>query len=231
MQKLISGIHNFQQNVFRRKAKLFKQLAGGQEPTVLFLTCSDSRVNPNLVTQTDPGEIFVVRNAGNIIPAAPDGGGEIASIEFAVNSLKVKDIIICGHSDCGAMKGVLYPESLGNKLPKLKSWLKHARRTDDIMKTQYRHLSGKALVSATVEENVLVQVENLKTHDFIQDAINQGEVAIHGWVYKFETGEVFFYDTDDGQYHPLTLEHGLCPIYPMRDHDGDPVHKFGLGAQ
>jgi carbonic anhydrase len=186
---------------------------------------------PNLVTQTEPGELFVVRNAGNIIPAAPEGGGEVASIEFAVKSLKIRDIIICGHSDCGAMKGVLNPATLGNQLPHLKSWLSHAQRTGEIMKTQYRHLSGQPLVTATVGENVLVQVENLKTHAFIQEAIDQQDLAIHGWVYKFETGEVFNYDTTDGQYHPLTLERGLCPIYPMRTDHGDRAHNSNLLSQ
>lgn len=216
MQKLITGIHQFQRTEFQRKAKLFERLAGGQEPTALFFTCSDSRVNPNLVTQTEPGDIFVVRNAGNIIPPAPEMGGEIATIEFAVNSLKIRDIIICGHSDCGAMKGVLNPAALGNDLKALKAWLGHARHTGEIMKTRYTHLKGKALLSATVGENVLVQVENLKTHPFIQKALDAGELSIHGWVYKFETGEVFAYDTADGQYHLLTLQAGLCPIYPMR---------------
>jgi carbonic anhydrase len=221
MQKLLSGIHQFQRTEFRRKAHLFKRLAEGQEPTALFFTCSDSRVNPNLVTQSEPGDIFVVRNAGNIIPPAPEMGGEIATIEFAVKSLKIKDIIICGHSDCGAMKGVLNPSALGNDLKALKVWLSHAKRTGEIMKTRYTHLQGKELLSATVGENVLVQVENLKTHSFIQKALDAGDLAIHGWVYKFETGEVFYYDTEDGQYHPLTLQNGLCPIYPVRTHHGE----------
>lgn len=223
MQKLLSGIHQFQRTEFRRREKLFAQLARGQEPTALFFTCSDSRVIPNLVTQTEPGDIFVVRNAGNIIPPSPEMGGEIATIEFAVNSLKIRDIIVCGHSDCGAMKGILNPAALGNDLKALKAWLGHAKRTGDIMKTRYTHLDGKELLSATVGENVLVQVENLKTHSFIQKALDAGDLAIHGWVYKFETGEVFAYDTEDGQYHPLTLKTGLCPIYPAR-----PSHPEGL---
>lgn len=227
MQKLITGIHQFQKKEFRRKAKLFERLAGGQEPTALFFTCSDSRVNPNLVTQTEPGEIFVVRNAGNIIPPSPEIGGEVATIEFAVNSLKIKDIIICGHSDCGAMKGVLNPSAIGNDLKALKAWLGHARRTGEIMQTKYSHLKDKALLSATVGENVLVQVENLKTHAFIQKALDSGDLAIHGWVYKFETGEVFYYDTDDGQYHLLTLQKGMCPIYPMRPAPRDGVMSGG----
>jgi carbonic anhydrase len=224
MQKLVDGIHQFQSNEFRKQKALFQKLAGGQSPTAVFVTCSDSRVNPNLVTQTEPGEIFVIRNAGNIIPSAPDSGGEVATLEFAVKSLKIKDIIICGHSDCGAMKGVLNPTSLGNSLPNLKKWLSHAHRTSEIMAGQYRHLSGKQLLSATVEENVLVQIENLITHKFIKDALREGDLAIHGWVYKFETGEIFYFDPADGQYHLLSIQNGFCPVYPNAPKKYENIH-------
>src|SRR4051812_32800007 len=117
MQKLVDGIHHFQQNIFSSHERLFKRLVKGQNPLALFITCSDSRIDPMLLTQADPGELFIMRNAGNIVP--PYGavrGGEAATIEYAVSVLAVKEIIVCGHSHCGAMNALLQPDLL-TKLP------------------------------------------------------------------------------------------------------------------
>jgi carbonic anhydrase len=211
MQQLVLGIHRFRSKVFAGKQELFNKLAKGQNPSALFITCSDSRINPNLVTQTEPGELFVIRNAGNIIPASPETGGELASIEFAIKGLGIQDIIICGHSDCGAMKGVLSRPSIGEGMPHLSSWLRHAQRTKDIMATQYRHLDSDRLLTATVEENVLVQIENLKSHAFIAEALEQERLKIHAWVYKFETGQVFYYDPLLQQYLLFSEEDSPSP--------------------
>lgn len=156
MQKLIQGIHQFQEQNFRPLQGLFEELAKGQSPETLFITCSDSRIDPNLLTRSKPGDLFILRNAGNIVP--PHGaanGGEAATIEFAVAALGVKDIIICGHSHCGAMKGLLQPESVAS-LPSVASWFTHAETTRRIVRDNYKHLDGDRLVTATVEENVLV---------------------------------------------------------------------------
>ena len=167
-------------------------------------SCSDSRINPNLITQTEPGDLFILRNAGNIIP--PHGaanGGEGATIEFAVAELGVKDVIVCGHSLCGAMKGLLHPEKLGH-LPAVKAWLAHAEATRWIMMDKYQHLSSDALLTATVEENVLVQIENLRTHPCIASGLARGDLKLHAWVYKIETGQVFAYNATEHQFLPLT---------------------------
>lgn len=217
MQKLISGIHHFQTHVFRAKKGLFGQLAKGQKPAALFLTCSDSRINPNLLTQTDPGDLFVVRNAGNIVPPCPETGGEIATIEFAIKALGIRDIIVCGHSDCGAVKGLLDPSLCGEGdagMPAVAGWLKHARRTVDIIETEYRHLDGPARLMAAIEENVIVQIENLRTHPMIEDRLQSGEVKLHGWMYKFETGKVFSYDAPSGQFLPMGNVDDVLPVYP-----------------
>ncbi len=211
MQKLIKGIQQFQQSAFELKKSLFERLSKGQQPSVLLITCSDSRIDPNLITQTDPGDLFVIRNAGNIVP--PYGavtGGEAATIEYAVSVLKVPDIIICGHSHCGAMGGLLAPESL-SELPGVKSWLDYAEKTAQRVKEKYSNVEDKAdLLNAAVEQNVLVQLQNLKTHPCVDAALKAGKLKVHGWVYRFESGEVFAYHPDQANFELLhTSEPGL----------------------
>jgi len=205
MQKLVEGIHEFQSEIFSEKQKLFEKLADGQQPLALFITCSDSRIDPSLLTQTQPGELFIMRNAGNIIP--PYGavqGGEAATIEFAIAALKVKDIIVCGHSHCGAMVGLLQPEKL-ETLPAVRAWLGHAEATRRIVRENYGHIQeAAARLTLTVEENVLVQLENLRTHPTVAAALGRKELKLHGWVYKFETGEVFSYSPKANAFQPLS---------------------------
>jgi carbonic anhydrase len=204
MQKLVEGIHRFQQEIFAAQQRLFQRLADGQHPQALFITCSDSRIDPNLLTQTEPGELFILRNAGNIVPPyGPQCGGEAATIEYAVSVLGVRDIVVCGHSHCGAMSGLLHPEQVA-ELPAVRSWLAHAEATARIMKENYQHLTEpRALLTATVEENVLVQLENLRTHPCVLAAMSRRELKVHGWVYKFEAGQVFAYDPGVGQFERL----------------------------
>ncbi|WP_010582032.1 carbonic anhydrase [Schlesneria paludicola] len=203
MQKLIQGIHQFQGKSFLPLQGLFEQLAKGQNPETLFITCSDSRIDPNLLTQAKPGDLFILRNAGNIVPPHGAGnGGEAATIELAVAALGVKDIIICGHSHCGAMQGLLNPEKVAS-LPAVSSWLSHAEMTRRIMRENYGHLEGERLLTATVEENVLVQLENLRTLPAVGSRLVRGDLHLHGWVYKIETGEVFAYDVENAQFVKL----------------------------
>ena len=204
MQKLVEGIHQFQNDIFSSKQRLFEGLVDGQYPLALFITCSDSRISPNLLTQTEPGELFILRNAGNIVP--PYGaveGGEAATIEYAVRVLGVKDIIICGHSHCGAMGGLLDQAQLA-KLPAVRSWLCHAESTHRIIEENYTHLTDAAArLTATVEENVLVQLEHLRTHPSVAAALGRKALNLHGWVYEFETGQVFAYHPQECQFVPL----------------------------
>ncbi len=204
MQKLVEGIHQFQKNLFSEDQKLFETLVEGQNPLALFITCSDSRIDPNRLTQTKPGELFIQRTAGNIVP--PYGSvfaGEAATIEYAVSALKVRDIIICGHSHCGAMSGLLNPESV-QKMPAVKAYLDHAEATRRIVEENYTHLTDpEKRLTLTVEENVLVQLESLRTHPSVAAAVGRGDLKLHGWVYKFETGDVFAFDPDENQFSPL----------------------------
>lgn len=204
MQKLISGLHVFQNTIFGPKKAFFEHLAQGQSPEVMFITCADSRISPSMLTQTQPGDLFIVRNAGNLV--TPHGGGlsgEAASIEFAIEGLKVRDIVICGHSHCGAMKAVLEP-SMTDSMPSVKAWLRNADSTHRIMKQNYKHLEGTALLTATAQENVLVQLDNLRTLPSVAAALSAGKLKLHGWVYKIETGEVFAFDPDQGQFTTVT---------------------------
>lgn len=136
----------------------------------------------------------------------PGNGGEAATIEFAVVALGVKDIIICGHSHCGAVQGLLQPEHVA-ALPALSSWLSHAETTRRIIRDNYGHLDGDRLLTAAVEENVLVQLENLRTHPAVGSRLARGDLHLHGWVYKIETGEVFAYDVGNAQFVKLTEYH------------------------
>ena len=200
MQKLLNGLHHFQQSIFSSQRELFERLAHGQSPETLFITCSDSRINPNLITQTEPGELFILRNAGNIVPAhGASNGGEAATIEFAVAGLGVRDIILCGHSHCGAMKGLL-DEHLVADTPAVRQWLTHAESAKRVMRENYASLEGPARLSACVQENVLAQLENLRTHPAVAARLARGQLSLHGWVYKLESGEVFAYDPALGQF-------------------------------
>jgi carbonic anhydrase len=204
MQKLVEGIHHFQANIFRARREWFERLAESQRPLALFVTCSDSRVNPNLITQTEPGELFIVRNAGNIVPPHhPAPGGEEATIEFAITELGIKDVIVCGHTRCGAMKGLLAPADGLNDMPAVRHWLSHAEATRRIIREKYGHLSDLPLLTAAAQENVLVQLENLRTHPAVAAGLAGGKLKLHGWIYKIETGEVFAFDPANGQFVPL----------------------------
>ena len=164
MRKLVDGIHRFQSGVFSEQKDLSTRLAKGQEPDALFITCSDSRVSPTLITQTVPGDLFILRNAGNIIPPyGPLHGAESAAIEYAIEALSVKDFIICGHTHCGALKAVLDPTGL-DKLPATKGWPTYAEAMRRVMTTHYTDLPKGEKLKICVEENVLVQIENLRTH-------------------------------------------------------------------
>lgn len=205
MQKLVEGIHQFHRHVVNDYQALFTRLADGQKPLALFITCSDSRIDPCLLTQTDPGELFILRTAGNIVP--PYGaveGGEAATIEYAVAALHVQDIVICGHSHCGAMSALLHPEQTAG-MPAVASLLRHAEATRRIICENYDHIrEPRARLMATVEENVLVQLEHLKTHPCVAAALSRRSLRLHGWVYKIETGAVFAYSVEQQQFLSMT---------------------------
>lgn len=201
MEELIQGIQEFREIYVSKNWQLLEQLAHGQKPRVLFITCSDSRIDPNLLTQTDIGELFTIRNAGNIVPPyGAANGGEGATIEYAIHALGIEQIVVCGHSHCGAMKGLLQLGKLEEEMPLVYSWLRHAEATRRLIKENYSHYSGEELMEITVAENVLAQIENLKTYPVIHSKLYQGKLKIYGWVYLIETGEVLAYDPETRTY-------------------------------
>ena len=203
MQQLVQGVHQFQKVGFHERRELFERLQHGQEPEACLITCADSRIVPNLITSTEPGQLFIVRNVGNLIPCyGTSNNGELAACEYAVVELGIEDLIVCGHTSCGAMKAlVTSPEPSGpNRTPLVTHWLRHADATLEIVREHYGHLQGPALVNAAAEENVLVQLEHLRTLPVIASRISSGRVRLHGWMYKIDSGEVFYYESEAGQF-------------------------------
>ncbi|MBR8830730.1 MAG: carbonic anhydrase [Chlorogloea purpurea SAG 13.99] len=195
MKKLLEGLEKFQSGYFHDHRELFEELAHGQKPRILFITCSDSRIDPNLITQAQIGELFVIRNAGNMIPPyGATNGGEGASIEYAVQALGIEQVIVCGHSHCGAMKGLLKLQALQEDMPLVYDWLKQGEATRRLIKDNYKDLEGEDLLEITVAENVLNQLDNLQTYPIIRSRLHQGKMALHGWIYRIESGAIVSYD-------------------------------------
>lgn len=203
MKKLIRGLDKFRQTYVSSHQELLEQLSHGQNPRVLFIACSDSRVDPNLITNTDIGELFVIRNAGNIIPPyGAANGGEGGTIEYAISALGIEQVVICGHSNCGAMKGLLKLNKLQKDMPLVYDWLKHAESTRRLVMENYPHYEGKDLMEVLVAENVLIQIENLKTYPIVRARLHQGRLKIYPWIYNIETGNVLAYDARTHTYIP-----------------------------
>ena len=203
MQKLVKGIHSFQRGFFATHRDLFKRLATeGQTPETLFITCSDSRVVPNLITGTEPGELFIVRNVGNVVPRLALPGGTAAAIEYATEVLGVKDIIVCGHTQCGAIDAVLNPEKM-DSLPMVKRWLAETSRVHQVVNDRYADLSPEERAIAAVQENVLAQLEHLREYPFVQSRLEKGLIHVSGWVFEIGTGQVYGFDPDLMEFVPL----------------------------
>ncbi len=208
MLKLIAGLHQFKTEIHANNPEFFDRLAQRQTPDALFITCSDSRIDPNLLTQTNPGELFIVRNVGNIIPPHKECiSGEEAAIEFAIVALGIKDIIICGHSQCGAMKGLLNTDII-REMPAVCAWLDNAQQTKQLVLSKYHQLDEKCKLEIAVQENVLVQLEHLRTYPSVAERLEHSEISIHGWVYEIESGEVYIFESDHQQFLPLAYEEG-----------------------
>ena len=211
MQKLIEGVHKFRNDEFGNYRKLFRKLSQqGQNPHTLFITCSDSRVLAELITQSQPGDLFVVKNVGNIVPPGSVTGSTnstAAAIEFAVENLRVSDIVVCGHSQCGAMEALLRGLEHPDEQPHLRDWLSLALPVRHVLQTQYAHLkSHEEQVTTAGEENVLFALENLHSYAGVQRRLQDGSLRLHGWFFKIASAELFAFDPDTKQFLPLATD-------------------------
>lgn len=194
VNKLLGGITQFQKEVYPANQDLFESLAYSQRPEALFITCADSRIDPCLLTQTKPGELFICRVIGNIVPPYPDAiGGVSATVEYAVGVLRVPEVIVCGHTDCGVMRGALQPQNFTD-FPSVKRWLGYTNVYQREEAPTPEHLLTLS------ERNVIAQLRNLVTHPVVAARVKAGDLALHGWVYNIGTGTVTVYDEATGQF-------------------------------
>jgi carbonic anhydrase len=207
MEHIIDGILRFQREVRPNSEALYRQLAISQSPQAMFIGCADSRVVPEIFTGQDPGSLFVVRNAGNIVPpSSTEPGGVTASIEYAVSVLGIPDIIICGHSGCGAMTALLNGAQNLTNLPAVARWLHYADNALSAVDAEHADTPVEARLDALIHENVLTQLDNLLTHPAVADAIRNKQLRVHGWVYDIGSGRVDNYDARIQKFVPLTAE-------------------------
>ena len=200
MEKLLRGIVHFQNEIYPRNRELYRQLATRQEPDTLYIGCSDSRVVPDQLLQTQPGDLFIIRNAGNIVPPWGDVvGGVSATVEYAVGVLGVKQVVICGHSDCGAMKAAMHPEKVEG-FRAVKSWLHHAERVLPVARAAHPDLSEDKLLEFVIRENVHAQIDNLLTHPSVAARVRAGTLKVHGMVFDIAHGTVRVFDRRTGEF-------------------------------
>ncbi|MBI3867527.1 MAG: carbonic anhydrase [Verrucomicrobia bacterium] len=216
MQRLIEGVHRFHADEFGKHRELFQRLAAeGQNPHTLFITCSDSRMLAELITQSQPGDLFVVKNVGNIVPPSEVSGSTnstAAAIEFAVEILGVRDVVVCGHSQCGAvralMHGVPKPERMGH----VQRWLSIADPVRRTVLEKYAHVVDPTeQLRVAEEENVLFALENLHSYPGVRRRLSEGTLHLHAWFFKIATAELYVYSPlpEPGQFLPLQRPHAV----------------------
>lgn len=212
MKKLIRGILDFRKTRRPDYAETFARLALGQSPDSLFIACSDSRVVPNLFASTEPGDLLVLRNIGNIVaPCGRDGVSdsdvsEAAALEFAILGLKVGDLIVCGHSECGAMRATL-DASAGVPTPHFREWLRHAEPALARMRSGFLSDQGLSPHNQLSQANVLQQIEHLRSYEVVRDAEKAGRIRLHGWWFDIAKADVLAWDAPAGRFSPIDESH------------------------
>lgn len=203
MKKLIEGLLRFQSDIYPKHRALYQELASTQSPEVMLIACSDSRVVPSVMLQAAPGDLFICRNAGNIVPAwGEHTGGVSGTIEYAVQVLKVKHIVICGHTDCGAIRAALKPELVAT-MPAVSQWLKYTERAVAVVREIDGHVDEAKQLERLTEENVIAQLDHLATHPSVAAKMRAGALRIHGWVYDIPHGEFQVFQPSTRAFVPL----------------------------
>ena len=217
VNELIGRVFSFEKTTFPNQSALFgKLVTDGQSPKALMISCSDSRIVPEQIMQAGPGDLFVCRNAGNIVPAfGTTNGGVTATVEYAIMVLGITDIIVCGHSDCGAMKAVSDPTGL-EKMPNVAGWLRHSATAEKVVSECYPDLEKAERIRAISLENVVSQLQHLRTHPSVASGIASGEIALHGWFVDIHAGQVLGLDGDTGRFVPLREEQSLPVAHAPR---------------
>lgn len=201
MQKLIDGIIKFRNEDFEAHKELFMELKDRQVPHTLFISCSDSRIDPNLITGSKPGELFIIRNIANIVPPYRDTSEFVATtsaIEYAVIMLGVENIIVCGHSNCGGCAASFYPPEKLEALPHTKKWLELINPVKDLVLKAIPENEPESREWVIEQTNVVEQMNHLMTYPYISQRVASGKLKIDGWYYIIETGEVYIYDQTAG---------------------------------
>lgn len=210
MNELIGRVFNFEKTTFPASSELFGKLTSiGQSPKALMISCADSRIVPEQIMQAQPGDLFVCRNAGNIVPPySTMNGGVTSTVEYAVAALGVRDIIVCGHSDCGAMKALSDPTGL-EAMPNVAAWLKHGAAAEHVVTTCHKDLDAKERVRAISLENIIAQISHLRTHPSVVAGIARGEITLHGWFVDIHAGQVLGLNGETGEFIPLREDRDL----------------------
>ncbi len=203
MPKFAAGVVRFQNEVFPEKRELYERLSHGQEPEALFIACSDSRIQISTVTQTDPGELFICRNPGNIVPPHTNHtGGVTASIEFAVSILNVPHVVVCGHTGCAAMQAAMEPERIKD-FEHISEWLYFTRAAAGVVNELGQQYSADQRAMMMVEQNVILQLRHLRTHPSVATRLAKGDLLLHGWIYDIKTGRVNALDENINTFVPV----------------------------
>ncbi len=212
LSKLKEGVRHFRRNVYEENAEAYQLAASTpQKPHTLIVACADSRVDVETITNSGPGEVFITRNIGNMVPAYGEMlGGVSAVIEYAVSALGVKHVVVCGHSDCGAMKALLNPAAT-ETMPTVKSWLTNGKAALSVAESLQKE-AGRELLPVLTEQNVLMQLAHLKTHPSVAGAMARGDLTISGWVYEIGSGEVRIAEEDSREFQHVSVEEAEAAI-------------------
>lgn len=216
MNELIGRVFDFEKKVYEDSRALYSKLANhGQEPKALMISCADSRVVPEQIMQAQPGDLFVCRNAGNIVPPyATQNGGVTSTVEYAVLALGIRDIIVCGHSDCGAMKGLAGDPAALETMPNVVAWLKHGSAARQVVDSSYTDLEDGDRVRAVSLENVVAQLAHLRTHPSVAAGIARGEIALHGWFVDIHAGQMLALNGETGRFESVRGDRPLPVALP-----------------